>query len=148
MKRNLFLAGGVLLLAVLAYVLWPEDPREALIRDLRDLAARTSQGEHLALLPRVSQGVRDRAQNKGIPLAAFAQQVRKYDQSQQAQYAFVELLFFEPGRYAEARFQRTTRGGSQVAPFTLPFIVEEDEWRVHDQYEDRSVRPSDLPFLP
>lgn len=148
MKRNLIIAGGIVLLALLAYLLWPVDPRAALIRDLEDLAERTSQGEHLALLPRVSQSIHQRAQDKGFPLAAFAQQIRKHDQAQNAQYEFIELLVFEPDSYAEGRFQRSINAGSQVVPFTLPFIVEEEEWKVHDQFQDRSVHPRDLPFMP
>lgn len=146
MKRNLLLAGGVILVALLIYLFWPIDPREALIRDLEDLAARATQGEHLALLPRASQSIHQRAQEKGFPLAAFVQQVRKYDQAQNAQYEFVELLVFEPGTYAEARFQRRTNGSEKV--FSLPFIVEEDIWKVNDQFKDQSVKPSDLPFMP
>ncbi len=148
MKRNLLMAAGLILLAGLTYFLWPVDPREALIQDLKEFAQRTTQGEHLALLPRVSQSVHQRAEGKGMPLAAFAQQIRKLDQGQNAEYEFVELLFFEPGSYAEARFQRSIHAGTKVAPFTLPFIVEEEEWKVHDQFDDRPVRPNDLPFMP
>lgn len=140
MDRKFYIAGAALLLGLTGLIWWivQPDPLEKFRREVQEWVDTVNKGDYSTVPDHLSTGFTREIESSYGKVPSMVALLARVDQMDKRSYQLVKINLFEPGRYAEVVFERSQPRGnfSGKGLFTVPFIVEDGDWKVAAGFKD------------